>query len=146
MNHGITYSIGWETRPNDVGIFQVLHAAVLLVLARLAMVAFGFQRTATLVDRLSRAGDLRIEVSHAQVRAAKYAVSFAAAFVPARILCLERSLVLYYGLRRRGVAVALRLGVRAYPFAAHAWVELEGSPVNENSDFLKDFEPIFGLG
>lgn len=146
MEHEMAYSIGWDARPEGIGAFQVVHAAVLLVLARLALIILGFQRTAAIVNRFSRANDPRTNMNPMQVRASKYAVSLAAAFVPARILCLERSLVLYHKLKRSGVPVALRLGVRAYPFAAHAWVELEGSPVNETPDFLKDFTPILEIG
>lgn len=145
MKHGLTDAIGWDTRPDDLGVLQVLHAAVLLVLARLALITVGFQRAATMVHCISRPGDPCFDVDPAQVWASMYVVSLAAALVPARILCLERSLVLYYKLKRKSVPVSLRLGVRAYPFAAHAWVELEGSPVNEIPDRLKDFAPILEL-
>jgi hypothetical protein len=145
MEQDQTYSIDWDSRPEDTGAFEILHTAVLLVLARLALIVLGFQRTATIVNRFSSAGDPCINVDPVQVQATKYAVSLAAAFIPARILCLERSLVLYYKLKRNRVPAALRLGVRALPFAAHAWVELEGSPVNETADFLKDFKPILEL-
>lgn len=144
MAPGTTYSIGWEPRPDHIGVLRVLHAAGLLVLARLALVALGFRRTASLVRFLGRGGGAPpVDVDLARVRASTYTVALAAAFVPARILCLERSLVLYHQLRRSGVPVSLRLGVRAFPFAAHAWVELEGSPLNETAEVLKDFQPIF---
>jgi len=148
MRAGITQSMDWDTRPEVVGVAEVLYAAILLVLTRFALLALGFQRTAAIVNRLSRAGGsgTAVDVDPAQVRASTYAVSLAAAFVPARILCLERSLVLYHKLRRDGVPAALRMGVRAYPFEAHAWVELEGSPLDEVPDHLKDFAPIFELG
>lgn len=146
MSQGLSYSIGWHTRPDGVRALQVLQAAALLILARLALIVLGFQRTARLVDRFSRAGDLRADVDAAQVQASAYAISLAAAFVPARVLCLERSLVLYHKLKRADVPVTLRLGARALPFAAHAWVELEGTPINETPDNLKDFAPIMELG
>lgn len=146
MNDGQTYSIGWDARPADVGAVQVVHSALLLVLVRLALVVLGFQRTARMVDRACRAGDASINADLTQVAASKYAVALAAAFVPARIRCLERSLVLYYGLKRNGVPVVLRLGVRAYPFGAHAWLELEDDPVNETPDRLRDFQPILEWG
>lgn len=146
MSRELSYSIGWSDRPEGVRVSQVLHAAILLVLARVALLALGFQRTAKLADRISRVGDSCADVDHAQVQASKYAVSLAAAFVPARLLCLERSLVLYHKLRLKRVPVTLRLGVRAYPFAAHAWVELWGAPINETPDNLKDFAPILELG
>jgi hypothetical protein len=48
---------------------------------------------------------------------------------PWRRTCLTRSLVLYHLLRRSGVPVELRIGVRRHQdaFTAHAWLTREGS-------------------
>jgi hypothetical protein len=48
--------------------------------------------------------------------------------------CLSRSLTLWWLLRRQGIESDLRIGVRrvAGCFGAHAWVEYQGSPVNES--------------
>ena len=40
--------------------------------------------------------------------------------------CLPRSLTVYLLLRRQGVPATLHIGVKRYPFGAHAWVECEG--------------------
>jgi hypothetical protein len=69
-------------------------------------------------------------------------VAFAAAFFPGRARCLEQSLALYGLLRRADVAVTFRLGVQAYPFAAHAWVEHCGEPVNEKRELLNSYVPL----
>lgn len=47
--------------------------------------------------------------------------------------CLQRSLVLIWLLRRRGIAGQMRIGVLkgADQMAAHAWVEVAGEPVND---------------
>jgi len=47
--------------------------------------------------------------------------------------CLTRSLALVWLLRRQGLAGELRIGVRreAGEFLAHAWVEHDGTPLNE---------------
>ena len=45
--------------------------------------------------------------------------------------CLPRSLTLYLLLRRRGVPAALRIGVKRYPFGAHAWVECRGEVLDD---------------
>lgn len=65
------------------------------------------------------------------VRTAERAVAMAAALYPGRALCLEQSLVLYYLLRRRGVAVTYCQGVIPQPFEAHAWVEYQGDVIND---------------
>jgi hypothetical protein len=43
--------------------------------------------------------------------------------------CLTTSLVLTALLARRGIPAKLVIGVRADPFAAHAWVEHRGRPL-----------------
>jgi hypothetical protein len=141
----LIWSIGWERQPVRGRVFELLKVAALLVGVRLGLIVFGFERTAKAVNRLSHPVERRHGIEHVDLRAAAYVVGLAAAVVPARILCLERSLVLYYTLRRRGVPVGLRLGVRALPFASHAWVELKGCAINEASDHMKDFDPIFEL-
>jgi hypothetical protein len=55
--------------------------------------------------------------------------------------CLTRSLVLGWLLRRRGVESQLRIGVRLNQGAldAHAWVEWEGVPVNDQPEVCARF-------
>jgi hypothetical protein len=43
--------------------------------------------------------------------------------------CLARSLALYRFLRSAGVAAEHVIGVRRFPFGAHAWVECDGAPL-----------------
>lgn len=73
-------------------------------------------------------------------------VALAGAFYPRRALCLEQSLTLYVMLRKAGAPAALRIGVRPVPFAAHAWVEIDGQAVNEPQDFITQLVPFPGLG
>lgn len=79
------------------------------------------------------------------VAACAGAVARAAAFYPRRALCLEQSLALYILLRRRGVSAELRLGVQPRPFYAHAWVEVDGQPVNESLDLAHTFVAFTAL-
>ncbi len=66
----------------------------------------------------------------------------AAALFPGRALCLEQSLTLYVLLRLAGATVRLRLGVQAYPFGAHAWVEYLGRPLNDIEEHVAFFAPL----
>ena len=63
-------------------------------------------------------------------------VERAARNVPWPATCLRRSLVLWALLERAGVATDLRLGFRKTDevFEAHAWVELNGIPLNDRRD------------
>ena len=69
----------------------------------------------------------------------------AAALYPGRAACLERSLVLYWWLRRAGVPVQFRMGAQLYPFLAHAWVERDGRVINDVAEHVKLFRPIEGI-
>jgi hypothetical protein len=50
--------------------------------------------------------------------------------------CLEKSLALWWLLRREGIVSRVRIGARkaAGKFEAHAWVERDGAALNESGD------------
>jgi hypothetical protein len=60
--------------------------------------------------------------------------------------CLERSLVLWWLLRRRGIAAELRIGARKEfeRFEAHAWVEVDSAVLNDASAEHQHFVPFDG--
>ena len=69
-------------------------------------------------------------------------VNIAARYGPVRSACLVRSLVLIRILSGRGVTGSLRIGVRkgvSSQLDAHAWVEYEGVPVNDQPNVATDF-------
>jgi hypothetical protein len=65
------------------------------------------------------------------VEIASHALDIACAWYPKRALCLQRSSVLVKMLRRRGEPARLVIGAQKLPFAAHAWVEVNGKIVND---------------
>jgi hypothetical protein len=62
------------------------------------------------------------------------AVNYACVWYPKQTLCLQRSFVTTYLLRKHGVAAQMVLGAQKLPFKAHAWVEVDGRAVNERSN------------
>jgi Transglutaminase-like superfamily len=62
------------------------------------------------------------------------AVNYACAWYPKRALCLQRSFVTTYLLRKHGVDAHMVLGAQKLPFKAHAWVEVGERPVNERAN------------
>jgi hypothetical protein len=69
-------------------------------------------------------------------------VNIAARYGPIRAACLVRSLVLIRILGGRGVVGVLQIGVRkavSSKLDAHAWVEFDGIPVNDDRNVAKDF-------
>lgn len=68
-------------------------------------------------------------------RLAARMVNAAARFSPFPSTCLTRSIVLARLLWRRGAAAEIRIGVRRDGTSlAHAWVEVNGEPVNATAD------------
>jgi hypothetical protein len=63
-----------------------------------------------------------------------WAVNYACIWYPKQALCLQRSFVTTYLLRKHGVAAEMVLGAQKLPFKAHAWVEVDGQAINERSN------------
>src|SRR5690242_9185387 len=58
------------------------------------------------------------------------AVDRAGTYYPKKALCLQRSAVVTCLLRMKGVDAQMVIGCRKVPFRGHAWVEVDGIPVN----------------
>ena len=69
------------------------------------------------------------------------AVDLASVFYFRRVLCLQRSAATVRLLRRHGFAAQLLIGVQQLPFAAHAWVELDGTVINDKS-YISDIYSV----
>lgn len=131
-------------RPSDatepvVRWWSIVACMMSIALVRRSLAWLGFARTLRRIrGRYERAG-VTTDLSPIIVATADRVVALAAALYPGRALCLERSLVLYDRLRRAGVAVELRIGVQATPFAAHAWVTYGEEPVNDSAEHVSHF-------
>ena len=79
-----------------------------------------------------------------QARATARLVQAAARYGLFRPTCLPRSLVLWWLLRRQGLAGELRIGVKpeASRLEAHAWVEFQGAVLNDSADVHLRFAPF----
>jgi Transglutaminase-like superfamily len=66
--------------------------------------------------------------------------------LPWQASCLEKSLVLWWQLGRRGIAAEMRIGARkeAGRFEAHAWVELGNVVLNDSGDTHMHFATFDG--
>jgi hypothetical protein len=63
-------------------------------------------------------------------------------WVPVRSSCLQDSLALHDWLARRGALAQLVLAVKLNPFAAHCWVQLGQTVLNDAPDRIAAFTPI----
>ncbi len=59
--------------------------------------------------------------------------------------CLPRSLALHRFLASCDVPAQHCIGVRRYPFGAHAWVEVNGVPVCDTATFVEQFSVLARL-
>lgn len=121
---------------------SVLRCMVTLAAVRLHLKVRGFGRSIDAARRFGAGPDRPAMDEQALVERTTRALVTAAAFFPGRAICLEQSLALFVLLRRRGVPVELRIGVRPFPFSAHAWLELRGVPIEENADFVDYLLPF----
>src|SRR5579863_6620618 len=121
--------------PQDRAL--ILRAALLLPLTEIGLRLFGFQRFKELIEKLSLRAQLPQDLPEdlqreAALRAAR-AVRSIELHGPANPNCLERSMTLWWLLRRDGIAGELHIGARKEGgrFEAHAWVELGGQVLND---------------
>jgi hypothetical protein len=120
---------------------ETLRAAMLVPLCGAGVRVLGVKRTrewlAVAAQPSRRAGTSAIE----RVVRAVERVRFHS---PLSGTCLSRSLTLHYLLLRHGMRSELRLGVRRIGsrVAGHAWIEVNGSPLNDTPDVHSEFAPL----
>jgi hypothetical protein len=121
---------------------SVLYCFLLLAAVKLLLRCLGLARTLLWLQK--RAGSVPATgVVHAVFPArAAYRIALAGAFYPGRARCLEQSLALSYALWRAGLPAYFHLGVQPRPFAAHAWVEYLGEPLNDSLEHVRWFAPV----
>ena len=121
---------------------RILHRTTgLLLLAWLGLRLAGLRRIQAWAERPVCQG---AGLAPTEAAAMGALVNIAARNVPWPATCLTRSLVLARMLRRRGAAARLRIGARLENGAldAHAWVELDGLPVNDAPDVGARYAPF----
>ena len=117
----------------------LLASLVLLPLFWLGLRLAGLQRFQAWLDSFPVAR--RAPLTDAEAADLGVAVNRAANHLLGPASCLTRSLLLRWLLRRFGTASDLRIGVsfEAGKLAAHAWVEIDGSPVNDRPEAVARF-------
>ncbi len=126
----------------------MLKAFLALPLVAAALRCCGLKRLQTVLN-YGRTGAADLPVSAPgmeQARVTARLVQASARHCLFRPNCLQQSLVLWWLLRRQGVAGELRIGVRpeVTGLEAHAWVEFQGVPLNDGADVHQRFAPFAG--
>ncbi len=133
-------------RALDAGQWRVVvTSVVLLAPIQLMLKSRGLKWTAA---KLAARSDRPVGGSdRAKASSMAEAVSLVAGRKVVGALCLGRSLLLWYLLRRRGMDAELVVGAKApvdETWMAHAWVELDSVPVNDDAD-VRDHYGSFDL-
>jgi Transglutaminase-like superfamily len=118
---------------------SVLRCGGMILALKLALWIYGFRRVVQWIRRRVESVPPAAWLATDAVKATERAVATAGALYPGRALCLEQSLILYYLLRRRGVAVSYCHGVQPQPFEAHAWLEYRGEAINDVPEHVRRF-------
>lgn len=107
--------------------------------SRIRLAGFGLDHTLRAWQRAAAAD--------ASWPAAARWVPVAGRYCPGGGNCLVRSVALYGVLRDAGVAAHVRIGVAttAPELEAHAWVEVDGTPVNDAADVATRYAPFGDL-
>jgi hypothetical protein len=124
---------------SSVGQRTLLYAAALMPVFWLGLRLLGLPRFQARLQRSTVTRDAAMTLP--DVQALGELVNIAARHTLGPRTCLTRSLLLGWLLRRRGVESQLRIGVRLTNgrLDAHAWVECDGVPVNDQPDVSTQF-------
>lgn len=71
-----------------------------------------------------------------------HAIDLACVFYFKRVLCLHRSAATTVLLRRYGWNAQMVIGVQAFPFQSHAWVEIGDRVVNDKPYITEMFQAL----
>lgn len=112
------------------------HAALLLPVVKASLRLRGFKKTRESLEKRQSRGSPEPSETGASLEAVlgiSRMVRAAARYGFVRATCLEESLTLWHLLRKQGHGAKLRIGVRkrAQKFEAHAWVEHDGTALNQ---------------
>jgi len=126
----------FRQRPPEDRVL-ILRATLILPLTEIGLRLFGFRRWKDLIEKFSLPARLSQSLPAGAQREmalrAVRAVRSGELHGPANPNCLERSMTLWWMLRRNGVNGELHIGARKESgrFEAHAWVELGGQVLND---------------
>jgi hypothetical protein len=118
----------------------LLQAPIALPLAALALRRYKLRRLQSILGRgpVHRAPPAAARARRVEAERLAWVVQVAAAYGPWPANCLQRSLVLWWFLRRQGLSGDLLIGVRRNPATDaldfHAWVEHDGVVINDRRD------------
>lgn len=125
-----------RTIQRTLTVAEALLALLLFDLVSLA----GFKRTHALTHHMRVRGSER--PAPGVVGHVCWCVDEACVWYWKRSYCLQRSTIVTWMLRRRGVAAELVIGYRPLPVDSHAWVEVDGIVVNDRPQYQRFYRVL----
>ena len=126
----------------------MLEALTLTVLVSAGFRVLGVARTQERLRRWASAGKggLGLQTPHSEILAVRRAQFIVRRNTGIEGTCLVRSLTLWAILLRSGLKTDLRVGFRRREgkLEGHAWVEYEGTPLNEEKDITRTYSVFKG--
>jgi hypothetical protein len=138
----------WQLSGYERGI--ALEAAGGLLATWVGLRLAGFRRWKTVLAWLAPTANNSVRQPAAEQRKVAESIAHIAAAAARSFFfdtnCLEQSLMLWWLLRRHGIAAELRIGARKEfeRFEAHAWVEVDSAVLNDASAEHQHFVPFDG--
>jgi len=125
--------------PNRLSRLAVLHAFVGLVAIDTVLHIQGYARLRQSLK--SRRCVVEVPTTDMVERAKRIvaAVDRACVYYPRRAMCLQRSAVMTWLMRRSRLPVDMVIGCRHTPFYAHAWVEMDGAVLNDRQAVKENY-------
>lgn len=117
-----------KTRENKRMLF--IQTYMFLLIVRMGLLLFGFGKVYRFIAGVKPRNREILRNADERINKVCYTVKAASRYQFVQSQCLEQSFVLYYLLKREGVNVNLCIGVSKWPFASHAWVEIQGEIIN----------------
>lgn len=123
----------------------LVEAPVALPLAALALRRYGLRRLQAVLSRWPAKRPSPDDAASRAVEAQRlsWVVQVAAAWGPWPANCLQRSVVLWWFLHRRGIEGDMRIGVRRNPdnkaMEFHAWIEYGDVVINDRRDVRQQY-------
>ena len=145
-SHGKQPSFPWygqdgiNSKPDDATFASVLSAFLGLATFDIILSFLSLKRLCFCVKKWpTKAGPPADSNAIGQLCSA---VDKACVWYPKQAVCLQRSAVTACLLKSHGIPARLAIGVRPMPFLAHAWVEVDGSIVNDWAGVKKLYQSL----
>lgn len=123
-------------------IFQFVQVVFALIRFQIELRIYGFQKLfPKYVERypiFKHSGNERKHID--RMNRLLRTIDMACALVPFKAECLHRSFLGFRFVRTKySIPVDLVIGVKKFPFSAHAWLVLNDKNINEEEEYTKQF-------